>query len=316
MLQIDEYAYNACERNGTLESCELFKNRISAIESSHFLNHNEKYSWIYLGFEFCENMMKICDISQMEKKIEAAVKKGYKAAFVFPSVHQKSVPLVRKWLKRLAALNLISEWIVNDPGMFALLEEAGVSKNLVLGRMFEKAIRETRQNILEIPEVAENFEIFQPAESMKGICRILSKKYSICGAEIDTFPDGVMNLTDPSFECKGGCIHEEAVRAASECPVYYRVHYPDIFLSCSPYCEYANLHHEEKGRFLLHPLCGAECSLYEQKISAPNGKEFYKTGNVMLGKQTKTLEACVNGRCRIVYSNRIHLNANQKGTIQ
>lgn len=287
MLKINEYAYNACERNGTLESHELYTKRIHAVENSHFFGQNETFSWIYLGFEFCENMMKLCDISQMEKKIETAVSKGYQVAFVFPTVHQQGIPLVREWIERLAKQNLISEWIVNDLGMFALLEEAGITKNLVLGRLFEKAIRETRQNILEIPEVAKNFEIFQPTESLKSIYRILEKKYTICGAEVDTFPEGMLELTD--------------------CQLEYRVHYPDIFLSCSPYCEYANVNHEEKGRFVLHHSCVAECCLYEQKIHAPNGREFYKTGNVMIGKQMRSLEECVNGTCRMVYSDRIHL---------
>lgn len=287
MLKINEYAYNACERNGTLESYALFEKRICELKNYHLGKQNATYSWIYLGFEFCENMMRICDILQMEKKIETAVKRGYKVAFVFPPVYQKSIPMVKQWIERLKKLNLISEWVVNDFGMFALLAEAGITKNFVLGRLFEKAIRETRQNILEIPEVAKNFEILQPTESMKSICRILEEKYMICGAEVDTFPDGMLKLTDQHLE--------------------YRVHYPDIFLSYSPYCEYANVNHEEKGCFVLHQLCGAECCLYEQKISAPKRNEFYKTGNVMLGRQVKCPEECIEGCCRFVYSERIHL---------
>ena len=287
MLKVNEFAYNACERNGTVESYKLFLKRINTVEISHFFGQNETYRWIYLGFEFCEDMMKLYDISKIEKKIETAVKKGYKVAFVFPMVHQKNVPMVREWIERLAKQNLISEWVVNDLGMFVLLEEVGITKNFVLGRLFEKGIREARQNILEIPEIVKNFEIFQPTESLRSICEILEKKYMICGAEIDTFPEGMLEVPDGRLE--------------------YRVHYPDIFLSCSPYCEYANMNHEEKGRFVLHQSCGAECCLYEQKIHVPNGKEFYKIGNVMIGRQMRSLEKCVHGTCRMVYSDRIHL---------
>lgn len=287
MIKVKAYAYNACERNGTLESYELFEKRLRILKNSHFLDRNEKYSWIYLGFEFCENMMMICKIEHIERKIALAIEEGYKVAFVFPVMHQKNVPLFKEWVRHLAEQKLVSEWIVNDLGTFTLLNEVGISEGLVLGRMFEKSVRETRQNIFEIPEVKKNFDIFQPGESVKSILKILAKKYFLCGTEVDTFPDGVLNLANNELE--------------------YHVHYPDIFLSCSPYCEYANLNHEEKGRFILHKPCGAECCLYGQKISAPNGTEFYKIGNVMVCRQSKSLEECVDGFCRIVYSDRTYL---------
>jgi len=286
MLCEKEYAYNACERNGTLESCELFEKRLRILKNSHFLGRNEKYNWIYLGFEFCENMMKLCQIEHMERKIALADAQGYKAAFVFPPMYQKYVPLWKEWIWRLAEQKLVREWIVNDLGTLVLLKEAGISEGLVLGRLFEKAVREVRQNILEIPEVENHFEIFQPGESVKNIFKTLAKKFPLCGAEVDTFPDGVLNLADQELA--------------------YHVHYPDIFLSYSPYCEYANVNHEEKGRFILHQSCEAECCLYEQKISTSNGRDIYKTGNVMLYRQSKSPEKCIEGCCRVVYSDRIY----------
>lgn len=287
MLWVKEYAYNACERNGTLESCELFEKRLRTLKSSHFLGENGKYNWIYLGFEFCENMMKLCQIEHMKRKIALVNAEGYKTAFVFPPMHQKYVPLCREWVQRLAEQKLVSEWVANDFGMLVLLVEAGICERLVLGRLFEKAVREVRQSILEIPEVKNHFEIFQPAENMKSIYKILANKFPLCGVEIDTFPDGVLNL--------------------AECELEYHVHYPDIFLSYSPYCEYANVNHEEKGRFVLHQSCEAECCLYEQRILASNGRNIYKTGNVMLCRQLKSPEKCIEGCCRVVYSDRIYL---------
>lgn len=287
MLWGKEYGYNACERNGTLESCELFEKRLRMLKNSHFLDRNEEYNWIYLGFEFCENMMKLCRIEHLERKIAMADAEGYKVAFVFPPMYQKSVLLWKEWIWHLSEQRLVREWIVNDLGTFVLLEEARVRDGLVLGRLFEKAVREVRQNILEIPEVEKYFEIFQPGESVKSIIEILGKKYPLCGAEVDTFPDGVLSLADHGLE--------------------YRVHYPDIFLSYSPYCEYANVDHEEKGCFILHQPCVAECCLYEQKISTSNGRDIYKTGNVMIYRQSKNLEKCIEGCCRVVYSDRIYM---------
>lgn len=287
MLKISEYAYNACERNGTLESEALFEKRLEMLEHTHFLNRNEVYRWVYLGFEFCENMMLQCKIENIEKKIELVIKKGYKVAFVFPMMHQKRIPLFKEWIGRLVKQNLVSEWIVNDFGTLRLLKEAGICDGIVFGRMFEKSIRETRQNILEIAEIEKHFEIFQPGESFKGIWKIWRENYGIHAAEVDTFPDGIVDLTQSEIEC--------------------HVHYPDIYLSCSPYCEYANCDMEEKGRFILHQSCGAECCLYEQRITTANGRDFYKIGNVMLCRQTKKPEECIEGCFRLVYSDRIHL---------
>lgn len=286
MLNIKEYGYNACERNGTLESCKLFEHRLELLKKRNVFNRNEQYQWIYLGFEFCENMMQICEITQVKEKIAMAEAKGYQVAFVLPPMHQKSVPVFKEWIRHLVAQNLVSEWVVNDLGTFSLLEEAKARGSFVLGRLFEKAIREARQNILEIPEVERHFEILQPGSNIESICDLLGKRYHICGAEVDTFPNGILHL--PENE------------------IGYRVHYPDIFLSCSSYCEYANMDHEEKERFLLHSSCYAECCLYEQKLIAPNERTLYKVGNVMLCRQENEPEACIEGNCRIVYSDRVH----------
>ena len=286
MLKIDEYAYNACERNGTLESVELFEKRLDLLKHTHFFNRNEVYRWIYLGFEFCENMILTCKVQDIQKKIEMASKRGYKVAFSFPSMHQKQIGFFEEWVQCLAEQGMIEEWIVNDYGTFALLEKCGVHKGIVLGRMFEKAIREVRQNVLEIPEIQKHFEILQPEESIKQLRKLLGDKYQMEGAEIDTFPDGLLDLGDGDFN--------------------YHVHYPDIYLSSSPYCEYANGKREEKGRFILHQSCGRECCLYAQKISTTRGRAFYKIGNVMLCRQEKSLEECIKGHCRLVYSDRIH----------
>ena len=286
MLWITEYAYNACERNGTLDSMESFKNRLKALEIDSNLEKDKVYSRIYLGFEFCENMMSFCRIDHVKQKIELAVKEGYKVSFVFPMMHQKRIPLFKEWIRQLVQLDRIDEWIVNDPGTFLLLDEAGVDGGFVLGRMFDKSIREARQNILDIPEIRDNFDVLQPENSFHGIREILKEKYHINGAEVDTFPDGILKLKDDGM--------------------HYHVHYPDIYLSCSTYCEYANGSHNPNERFLLHTSCGAECRHYEQKIICKNGRVLYKTGNVMLCRQNRSPGQSIEGCCRMVYSDRIY----------
>lgn len=280
---VADAAYNACERNGSLDTYEQFQARIEALRQDPPPCVQGEITWVYLGFELCEKMQLMADERGLLKKAAHLHEAGLRCALVLPVMHQSSAERFAGLIQAAEALDMPDEWIVNDIGtLFYLRQELHTKRPTVLGRMFEKGIREARIDLTANEHIHRNFSLLQPTSWETEAFNTFVKTYQIAGIETDTLPDGLLDLSRAGIE--------------------YRVHYPDIYLSSASYCEYQGL--SAPDPFTLDAHCGMECVKYEQCIPTGNAHALKKIGNGIFATQHRPLASCVEGMFRLVYSQR------------
>lgn len=282
-VRIRESAFNACERNGTALPFSVCMSYISEQISKYNQQTECPISRVYLGYEFCEKMFLMSDLKDLCLKAAELCRHGYTVSFVLPVMHESSVFFIKQLITKLDHLKLIDEWIVNDLGTLVLIrEELNIHTDIVLGRLFDKTIREPRIDILQNQKVREHFDLLQPEDWSSEQLRFLQSRFGIKAAETDTFPDGVL------------CLENYGIP--------YHVHYPDIYISSAAYCEWTGS--EDDDAFLLGSHCGMECLRYGQYIQNGDRNPLKKIGNVICYVQQKSVHDCVRGDIRIVFSER------------
>ena len=283
-MNILEFTCNCCGTSGTTDPYEDFCRRLDMLPDTLPPAFQKPIERIYLGFEFCENMFCMSRAGDQERKIQYASERGYRISFALPAMHESHVGKFMETIRSLESQDLLDEWIINDTGTLIMLREAmGVSRSVSLGRLFEKSIREARINAENDEFIRRNFEDLQPAGGESGEFVEFVQRYHITGMETDTFPDGVLDLTNAGLS--------------------YHVHYPDIYLSSAAYCELEGIGKEEP--YLLYPACAMSCRSYGQRIRTARGTVLKKIENAMFTEQIRPIDECVHGGARLVYSCRL-----------
>lgn len=282
-MQIRESVFNACERNGTVMPFPEGEKYICGQISAWNQKLDTVVSRVYLGFEFCEKMFLDSDSKESVRLAQRLKELGYRISFVFPIMHEKNVSLSKKYIEKLEGTHLFDEWIVNDLGTLIMFRrEINTESDVVLGRLFDKVMREPRIDLFENRQIRTHFDLLQPRDWSSSYNQYFVSEFGVKAAETDTLPDGVLNL--------------------EACTFPYHVHYPDIYISSAAYCEWTGL--EPAGAFSLHGACSKKCQDYFQLIPNGNRQPLKKVGNVIYAVQQKSFDECVQGSCRLVISKR------------
>lgn len=284
MLIVEELMVNLCDFKGTVyeENFETIWNDFVIKAQSV---GKKKVDGAYFGFEFCANMLVNCKIDKIIEAIHFVKRKGLFVTWVLPPLHERYLEIYKLFMTQLFAKAEIDECVVNDIGTLIMLrEELGFKKKILLGRMFDKSVREIRFDVSEYPQIVENENIFFKPGVYSEMMRQVAGEYQVERFETDTLPNGVLQT-----ECWG-----EGWNVT--------VHYPRIVLSRPAYCEYDAVNKERKEKFLFRTHCNGECRIYEKTIKAENRPDIKKSGLAVTGCQRKPVEEVVTGKIRMVYS--------------
>lgn len=284
MLEIEELMINMCDFKGTV--CENeFDARWKSVTKKAENIGNKKVDGVYLGFEFCPNMLSRCDITKVVDQIQRIHEEGLTVTWVIPPLYERHLERYKSFLQILLRDAAIDECVVNDFGTLHLLrKELQWKKTIIMGRLFDKSVREFRVDVKQYEEIKRNEEAFQRPGFCSEKMQMFAQLYEVHQFETDTIPNSVLNLEEWTRKMK------------------ISVHYPRILLSRAAYCEFDGVNVEKEQKFLLRTSCGGVCDTYEKVIHGEPEREIYKAGLAIMGFQKQPLEESVRGRIRMVYS--------------
>ncbi len=202
---------------------------------------------VYIGSYFCEQYFLKTSLPVLEWCAAYCRSQGIRMACVVPIPSQRYLDSCKKHLELLKEQypDLLDMVCVNDPGM--LQWAAGRFEKTVLGRLFQKRIRDPRY-----AETSGNGAFSVSREMRERI-----GQYRIWGIEIEGI-FGSVGKTDRDF-----CIYS---------------HVGLCYMSCMRECLYASLYRELPARFRTDTECGVECSRYRMKNKIQGGHEIFRIG--------------------------------------
>lgn len=229
----------------------------------------KQYDRLYLGYGYCERLI---DFISYEDMIAYVHSLQLPITFSLPPVHQRYLHKYENLVIQIMDEDIIDEVVVNDESMLMLcdLKELYKKKKIILGRLFNHAIRETRFDITTIPEMTDS--IFTLNQSF------YKEHFHISGFEGDTLVDGILTLDDEN----------------------YSIYYPRIYLSRMTYCEYFAINKKPSQKYNLNLGCSFPCQSIYQKYENTR-LPIIKYENTIYTLQRKPIEDCVKGNYRIIY---------------
>lgn len=286
MLEIEELMLNMCDFKGTICGADFETNLKMLIDEARQAGGKD-VTGVYLGFEFCPNMLSRCRIKDVVEKIQFVKERGFSVLWVIPPLYERHVDMYRDFLKILFSCGQIDACVVNDFGALHMLRgELQWKKTIHMGRLFDKSTREVRMDVGVYPEIIQNeAEFVRPGFCNDEIQKIAAR-YQVSGFETDTISHTILNLEEWGDRMQ------------------IFVHYPRILLSRAAYCEFDAVTEERKRKFLLRTACTGVCDSCERIIYTEDQREIHKSGLAIISFQEKTIEEAVSGKICMVYSKR------------
>ncbi len=282
MVIIEEISVNLC--NLKFDISELYRildNYNQKLKEAY----NRKPNRVYIGFEYCDKMVHFFSMRELIAIFNTIENLDMKVTYVIPPVREENFKKHMDILDELISRTNLNEISVNDYGMLNYLHTKRTNNlDIILGRLFDKGIRETRLNIFESEAVKKNSAEISKTNLFDEPYLKLFESFNINRIELDTFPDGVQDVS------KAGKLNVS-------------IHYPKVFISRGSYCEAGSIGQKPENKFKLSNMCGFECSkIYKKIILEHNCRELIKLGNAILFHQPEPIGDIVNGKFRLVFS--------------
>lgn len=204
-MKISERYYNLCGKKSNY--------------IGDFLNKNIDYDGIYVGHECCKIQFAMFLEEFLNKRIELHKQEGMHISLVIPPLSEKNFDEIIEIDKEREFGNLFDEYVCNDLGTISWLNEKFKSPQIRIGRNLEKTNRDVRVNVAD--GITDEFKssYFEPIFTDPFWIDFLSKN-NVKAFDTETIPNEKMVIS-------------------KEVPFTIGIHFPDIILSCSHFCEYA-----------------------------------------------------------------------------
>lgn len=228
---------------------------------------------VWLGSEFCENLFLCISAEEYQKKIAYFTTQGIRVHIAVPELHETNF---KKVISILRQMKKVDGFVVNDIGTAVTIHQTFPQKKLILGRSFDKSVREIR---CMPSEICNKFDR-QTADFSKGL---------LDSAHLSFFRSlGAAGITTDSVP------YIRQVFNKSELQVYFQ--YPRTLLSHAAICEFS----QAEGN---NPLRGCSyCCKYFSKEYNLSGKSVVKAGKIISHKEDRAISQCISGDVRLVYT--------------
>lgn len=265
---------NLCDYRGTydslgtmLEKYGLFCKYLDEL----YLQYEPDEVW--LGSEFCENLFVSCSVEDYQEKINCFKTRGLRVQIAIPELHEIHFDEIMHVVEQMVD---VDGFVVNDVGTAVTIHRNFPQKKMILGRAFDKSVREVR---------------FTPSEICSKYEREVTKR---CGgvhdfAHLNFFRSiGATGITTDSVPFVTTKLGELKM------PVYFQ--YPRIVLSQAAICEFSGVDGD-------NPLRGCKygCFGYAKDYDL-SGISVRKIGKIISHKEERAINQCVSGDMRLVYT--------------
>lgn len=265
---------NLCDYRGTYDSLETMLKKYNLYcEYLDLLCVPCEADEVWLGSEFCENLFLCYSTEHYQEKINFFKTQGLNVLIAIPELHEINFGNIMCIIEQMGN---VDGFVVNDIGTALKVHSKFPNKKLILGRSFDKSVREIR---------------LEPSK----IC----KKYE---QETDNIFGGISDSTHLSFFKSIGAmgITTDSVPFLKtnfsniEYPIYFQ--YPRIVLSQAAICEFSQV----DGN---NPLMGCKfgCFNYAKNYNLSN-LSVIKMGKIIFYKEKRAIDQCVSGDVRLVYT--------------
>ncbi len=281
-MSICELMLNMCDFAGTADRSG-FPDRLKALKQMGLKLTGKEAAGIYLGFEFCENMIFHCTREKLREKICEIDELGMRIVLMIPPLHERFSGIYEDFLADILSKTPVRECVVNDYGTLIMLRKSVAwDGKITFGRLFDKSVREMRMDVTAVSEISVHKNEFFCPGAMSEFARKAAGIFGIDAFETDTLPDGIL--------CTQAWTRDYDVH----------VHFPRILLSRPAYCEYENPAGDFFAKFRFGCGCGGQCRKYGKTIVRDKKRPIYKQGLSVFGIQEKTPEESICGDIRLV----------------
>lgn len=250
---------------------------------------NDKYTRIYFGNEFCERLIpSILDIKMMLSYIS---NKGLFFSFVTPFVTDKGLNRIEMLLKFLNKEKVHCEVVINDWGVFYLINQKYPEFTPVLGRLLTKQKRcpilinllKREKKMMRFQKDASNnhYIIFQKILPLD-----LDPYYK--GSNVSSVPIIHNFLSRQSVRRieLDNTIHGLFLELPTD-KIAVSIYHPYVYISTTFFCPTADCDQEKKSSWKIKP-CNKQCQRYVFKLRHKTmPKAIFLRGNTKFYKNSK-----------------------------
>ena len=274
MKKIKQVAVNLCDyagtyldRDGMLGHFQTIYDMVSRLDAAPLPE------LVWLGSEFCENMFLRCSAKQYQEKIDLFRTKGLCVLVAVPELHQKYFDDVFSILEQLEGAE---GFVAHDIGTAATIRERFPDRKLIMGRSFDKSVREIR---ITPSRICRKYEQEAP-HLRKGLTDsahlALFQRLAASGLTTDSVPYAHVSM-DP-------------------CGLEIQFIYPRVLLSQAAICEFSRA----EGNNPLQGCCYG-CFQYAKRYEMA-GIPVTKQGKIISYQEERTIDQCVSGEICLVYT--------------
>lgn len=220
---------------------------------------------VWLGSEVCENLFLMYSAKQYQERIDCFFNMGIRVLLAIPELHETHFYKVMSVVNQLRN---IEGFIVNDIGTAMAVRREYPDSQLVLGRSFDKTIREIR---ISPGQICDKYNVEQTAIHKKALDEIHLKLYKDLGVS------AIITDSVPFLKTE---------LVANEMQIY--LEYPRVMLSQAAICEFSGT----KGNNPLHG-CRFGCFQYSKRYSL-SGNNLIKQGKIIYHKEERMIYQCVD----------------------
>ena len=270
----NQSSINLCDYRGTYDSLEtmLEKYRLSCKYLNELYLQCEPNE-VWLGSEFCENLFLYCSAGQYKERINYFKTQGLQVQIAIPELHEIYFDEIMYMIEQMKDAD---GFVVNDIGTAVTIHRNFPDKKMILGRAFDKSVREIRFMPSEICGKYER----EAADQHGGIQD---------SAHLNFFQSiGATGITTDSVPY--------AKRKFEKLKVTVYFQYPRITLSQAAICEFC----QAEGNNSLRG-CKFGCFCYEKDYDL-SGMSAVKIGKIISYKEERAINQCVSGNVRLVYT--------------
>lgn len=232
---------------------------------------------VYIGTESCEYFL-VRNALLLESAAEDLRQDRISVTLVLPPTGQACWEGICHVVRRFAAQRLADELVCNDIGMLLWASSQNFPFRLRAGRHFDKAMREARIPAAELPDIANNSELFTSPYLEQTPEGELLKQFGICGAETDHIPGFQIRFPENQF---------------------YAFWYPRAILSYCTTCEFAGSGNALHEKF-IPGNCMMQCMDYYISVHGASHQKIIKSGRLVETITHRSLRETCCGQARIV----------------
>ena len=235
---LKQISINLCDYRGTYASAEAMLRQYETFRSTlDVLCPQCEFDEVWMGSEFCENLFLCIPEEQYQKKIDYFTSLGLRVQIAVPELHETNF---ERAVSLLQQMQNTDGFVVNDIGTAVTVHRIFPQKKLILGRSFDKSVREIRCVPSEICSKYEREAADLHKELPDPVHTSFFRSIGATGITTDSVP------------------YYRSEYNASELQIYFQ--YPRMVLSHAAICEFSMT----AGN---NPLRGCEfgCFSYEKR---------------------------------------------------